>query len=101
MQEVNYSLYDRLLHHLALGFPTVGKISLELDQALMSNEKIHMDERPVFISGLARAGTTILMRTFYGTGLFRSLTYRDLPFVLMPGIWKKISVRCDKIFIKF
>ncbi|MBT3367969.1 MAG: sulfotransferase [Nitrospina sp.] len=50
-----------------------------------------MEGPPVFINGLARAGTTILMRAFYETGLFRSLTYRDLPFVLMPGIWKKIS----------
>ena len=31
------------------------------------------------------------MRTFYDTGAFRSLTYRDMPFVLMSGIWKRLS----------
>lgn len=31
------------------------------------------------------------MRALHETGQFRSLTYRDMPFVLMPGIWKKLS----------
>jgi hypothetical protein len=48
-----------------------------------------LDEKHVFICGLARAGTTVLMRSFYSTGKFRSLTYRDMPFVLMPRLWKR------------
>ena len=50
-----------------------------------------MNGRHVFIAGLARAGTTILMRSLYDTGLFRSLTYRDMPFVLMPITWSRFS----------
>ena len=46
----------------------------------------------VFISGLARAGTTVLMRKFYATGLYRSLTYRDMPFVLAPNLWRRLSL---------
>lgn len=45
----------------------------------------------VFVAGLARAGTTILMRQFHATGAFRSLTYRDMPFVLAPNLWKRLS----------
>ncbi len=86
-----YTLGDRLLHRLALGSPSIGRISLEMDQALTRNKDGKQAQPPVFISGLARAGTTILMRTFYETGAFRSLTYRDMPFVLMPGIWKNLS----------
>jgi hypothetical protein len=47
-------------------------------------------ERHVFVSGLARAGTTVLMRRFHATGAYRSLTYRDMPFVLAPNLWRKL-----------
>ncbi|WP_145365604.1 sulfotransferase [Stratiformator vulcanicus] len=47
----------------------------------------------LFVAGLARAGTTILMRRLYETGRFRSLTYRDMPFVLMPDLWGRIRGR--------
>ncbi len=55
------------------------------------------DMRPsedhVFVCGLARAGTTIAMRSLYDTGRFSSLTYRDMPFPLMPNFWQKLSSR--------
>ncbi|WP_162917634.1 sulfotransferase [Dongia deserti] len=50
-----------------------------------------MDDRHVFVSGLARAGTTIIMRRLHETGMFRSLTYRDMPFVLCPDLWARLS----------
>ena len=31
------------------------------------------------------------MRRFYETGLYRSLTYRDMPFVLAPNLWRRLS----------
>jgi hypothetical protein len=89
LETSDYSFGDRLLHHLVLGVPFISKVSFELD-GLFPN-KDHPVEKHVFVSGLARAGTTILMRTFFNTGQFRSLTYRDMPFVLMPGVWKKLS----------
>ncbi len=92
----DYSFGDRVLHRLALGNPRIGEISLEIDQALCKNRTGKKVTPPVFISGLARAGTTILMRTFYETGVFRSLTYRDMPFVLMPGLWKALSTAFHK-----
>jgi len=91
MLKVEYRFFDRLLHRLALSLPWMGKVSLDLECLFMSDEKVLIKGQPIFISGLARAGTTILMRTFYKTDLFCSLTYRNLPFVLMPGIWKKFS----------
>ena len=87
----DYSFGDRVFHRLALGSPWIGWISFDLDQAFARHKAGGKEQSPVFISGLARAGTTILMRTFYETGEFRSLTYRDMPFVLMPNIWKVLS----------
>lgn len=91
MEESDYSFSDKLLHHLVLGIPLVGKASFELDGILHHERKDQVGQKHVFISGLARAGTTVLMGAFYATGKFRSLTYRDMPFVLMPNVWKKLS----------
>ena len=52
------------------------------------NSKSH-----IFICGLPRSGTTVLMNTIYETGQFASLTYRDMPFVISPNLWSKISSR--------
>ena len=91
MSKINYSFGERFLHRLALEKPWIGQISLDLELLAFGKGDLGSGDQPVFISGLARAGTTILMRTFYDTGIFRSITYRDMPFVLMPGIWKRLS----------
>jgi hypothetical protein len=94
LQKNDYNLGARLLHRLALGFPLLGKMSLEMDSLTSTpRPRTDIDTRHVFISGLARAGTTVLMREFYASGQFRSLTYRDMPFVLMPGLWKRLFGR--------
>ncbi|WP_186441633.1 sulfotransferase [Desulfamplus magnetovallimortis] len=48
-------------------------------------------DSPVFVTGLARSGTTILLEALYSTGDFATLTYRDMPFVTAPFLWRKIS----------
>src|SRR3546814_6546092 len=47
----------------------------------------------VFVTGLARAGTTVMLRHLHRSGAFRSLTYRDMPFVLAPNLWQRFSAR--------
>jgi len=32
------------------------------------------------------------MRKFHATGRYRSLTYRDMPFVLAPNLWRRLSL---------
>jgi len=91
LKNPDYSFGDKLLHRLTLGIPAIARVSFEIDGLAAEIEPATSAEKHVFISGLARAGTTILMRTFHDTGRFRSLTYRDMPFVLMPCTWKKLS----------
>lgn len=87
-----YSFLDRLLHRLALQVVPIAELSFDIDQRMVHNDpKEIVDERHVFVSGLARAGTTVLMRHFYATGAYRSLTYRDMPFVLAPNLWRRLT----------
>jgi hypothetical protein len=89
----DYRFLDRLLHRLALHYRSVAELSFDLDQRLAKAlpEEITSGMKHVFIAGLARSGTTILLRRLHESKCFRSLTYRDMPFVLAPFIWGKLS----------
>lgn len=96
MSEHSYTYLERTLHALALN-PMVAEVSFDLEKALHGKGLPAVQDRPhVFVSGLARAGTTILMRELHGTGQFRSLTYRDMPFVMAPNFWQGISGKSQK-----
>ena len=91
-----YSTIEKVFHHVALNNGFVKKMSFDID-CMVSGYNTDVEARPhVFISGLARAGTTILMKTLYDTDRFVSTTYRDMPFVLMPNLWKLISKHSQK-----
>jgi hypothetical protein len=86
-----YNAIERALHHLALGSQPVAELCFDLNGLLSSRAADNVvGERHVFVSGLARAGTTIIMRRLHETKLFRSLTYRDMPFVLCPNWWERL-----------
>jgi hypothetical protein len=92
LSDHSYSFLERVLHHLALGFPLVAEASFDFEQAMLKSRLAAVTDRPhVFVAGLARSGTTALMQAIHATGRFRSLTYRDMPFVLMPNSWKRLS----------
>lgn len=92
-----YSFLDRLLHRLALQVTPIAELSFDLDQKLSAADpREATDGRHIFVSGLARAGTTILMRRIYASGNFCSLTYRNMPFVLAPNIWGRFMASQEK-----
>jgi hypothetical protein len=92
MSKSDYSPFSRLLHRMALQSDILPEVSFDIENAVVNKKDKSFADNHVFVSGLARSGTTILMRYLYETGLFRSLTYQDMPFVLMPNTWKKMSV---------
>jgi hypothetical protein len=88
----DYGFLSRLLHRLALGVPAIAEASFDAEQAMLGKEPVAAASgRHVFVAGLARSGTTVLMRSLFETGEFCSLTYRDMPFVLAPGLWSRIT----------
>lgn len=91
MREADYNSADRILHRLALGSALIRHISFDIETTMTPVRVEGEGQKHIFICGLARAGTTILMRCFHDSGKLCSLTYRDMPFVLMPNIWKRFS----------
>jgi hypothetical protein len=49
------------------------------------------DRDPIFVTSLPRAGTTILLTALCDLPEFASHTYRDMPFVMAPVLWSKMS----------
>ncbi|MBK7844858.1 MAG: sulfotransferase [Bdellovibrionales bacterium] len=89
---MSYSLASKWLHRWALNSPARIQASFEMERLANEcrfNRESHFHH--VFVSGLARSGSTILMRAIYGSEKFCSLTYKDMPFVLAPNLWAKIG----------
>ena len=85
----DYSLLDRVLHRLALGSTALAELSFDLEKQFARPSAQRRDA--VYVTGLARAGTTALMRALHDNGQFASLTYDDMPFLLAPNLWAKLS----------
>jgi hypothetical protein len=67
------------------------EMTFEMERILFL-EKSHLaTDNHLFISGLARAGTTILLRAVHASNEFASLSYADMPFVLAPNLWSRLS----------
>jgi len=88
----NYGFFDRLLHHFVFSTPFLQKILCELENDVFKKKLKSIESKnEVFITGLPRAGTTLMLELLHATGEFSSYTYRQMPFILTPLIWQKFS----------
>ena len=87
----NYSLIDKLLHRLALNNNFLQSILYNLEKKFFKNKNEEINHNHLFITGLARSGTTILLNLLYSSDIFGSLTYRDMPLTLSPNLWKSLT----------
>ena len=87
----SYSWLEQNLHKFALSWQFMREVTFDLESKnIFSRSKT---DNHIFIAGLARAGTTILLNALYESNNFASLTYADMPFVLAPNLWSKISLK--------
>ncbi|MCW5515588.1 sulfotransferase [Muriicola sp. Z0-33] len=86
----NYSKAEKHLHKLYLSNYFLSKSSLELEEIIHGNKaKQTPIEEYVFITGLARSGTTALMNKIFTTEEYASLQYSNMPILLSPNLWNK------------
>jgi len=87
-----YGPVERAIHYLAFSAPFVQKALGELENDLYARRQATPSPgREVFITGLPRAGTTLLLELLYRTGEFCSFTYRHMPFILAPLMFGRAS----------
>jgi len=87
-----YGPADRLLHRLAFAGLGLQKALADLEGRLHA-ARLHgiAADRPVFVTALPRAGTTLLLEALAALPGFATHTYRDMPFVLCPLLWDGIA----------
>lgn len=90
----SYSLVERCLHWLALEPALVRQLSFDLERSFSKPRRTAQSDpaaRAVYVCGLARSGTTLLLQLLDQIEDFRSLSYRDMPFALAPNLWHRVA----------
>ncbi len=88
----DYSAVDRALHRVAFAtWPIQAAMADIEEQAFKAQLKDIAIDRPVFVAGLPRAGTTLVLEMIEATGEFASYHYEDMPFLLLPMMWRSAS----------
>mgnify|MGYP001821923926 CR=1 FL=1 len=96
-REQNYSPLDRAIHRIAFSSRAIQLSAADIEHALYSRQYRDIPtDNPVFITSLPRAGTTLLLEIFSRIPGFATHRYRDMPFILAPLLWKRISGRFRK-----
>ncbi len=90
--EASYGLGERMIHMIAFASPILQKIAAHIDDSVffMFHRKVEHCS-PIFITSLARGGTTALLNALGDLSSIATHTYRDMPFITAPYIWNKIS----------
>jgi len=76
----SYSRLQQKLHQFALSSQFTHEAPFDVESSFISS--VSESDHHVFVAGLARSGTTILINSTYESGAFDSLSYADMPFIL-------------------
>lgn len=88
----SYSFIDRALHNLAFNSSALQNILSDMEDALFSKLWKGIEiQKPIFITSLPRAGTTIILESLNKLRSSATHTYRDMPLILTPVLWSKLS----------
>ena len=91
VEEVNYSTLDRLMHRLAFS-GSIQRAAADIEKKAFSSKYLpYQAQRPVFITSLPRAGTTLMLNALNRFPSLAAHTYRDMPFVMAPMLWSMSS----------
>jgi hypothetical protein len=91
MRSSSYGKLEQWLHWLALEPAVVRQLAFDLERSFVGTQPPSAADGSVYVCGLARSGTTMLLRILDQPGDFQSLAYRDMPFVLAPNLWRRIT----------
>src|SRR5262245_61081898 len=87
-----YNQLSKILHYLNLELSAVREFTFQVEKNLFRRQIQPAKEgEHVFVSGLARSGTTMLMQAIHETNEFASLTYRNMPMILAPNLWSRLT----------
>ncbi len=94
----DYSWVDRMVHRIAFSSKAPQQILRDMEASRFGDAvSAQPINAPIFITALPRAGTTLLLELLAKHPDVVTHTYRDMPFVLSPIMWKQFSARFQKV----
>ena len=84
----NYSNIQKFLHDFVLSKKFINKSLFEIEKMIYLKNKDIINQSHVFITGLPRSGTTVLLNFLFSLDEYASLTYKNMPFILSPNLSK-------------
>ncbi len=85
-----YSELSQLLHYMALDNYNIMYKLFRRETKKQQKKGLQTRNDFVIVSGLARAGTTSLMNDLSQIEDFVTLSYANMPFLMIPQTWRKI-----------
>jgi hypothetical protein len=82
----NYTFFEQILHQLTINNAFFNELSFFMEQSLFLKKAEAIEPKMIFVSGLARSGTTSILNHLVNSQVGNSLTYKDLPFLFMPNL---------------
>lgn len=96
-----YSAGDRMVHVLAFSSPGVMKRLAGADARLAGASLDRFEYGPpLFVTSLARGGTTALLNALAGEPRLCSFLYRDMPFPTAPVLWSRLSRSSREVVLR-
>ena len=93
-REIPYGALDRLLHRIAFASLDMQRSLGEVENRICASRfDLDHSRRPVFVTSLPRAGTTVMLEALASLPEFAAATYRQMPFTLAPLLWGDLSRR--------
>ncbi len=96
MLKENYNLIEKSIHYLILNNKYVSELLYDLEKFFFLDKNDISLEKHLFISGLARSGSTLLLNILHQNNNYCSFTYKDMPMILAPNIWSKFTKNTKK-----
>lgn len=91
---MNLGKSDYLLAVACNRFAYILKALGDIETRLLQSQLAQIStDRPIYVTGLARSGTTILLTILAGLPGLASHKYRDFPFVFLPFAWNRFLDR--------
>ena len=90
--DTDYGWASRMLHRAAFRSGGLQVALADVEGQLFGKDLAKVGAgAPAFVTALPRAGTTILLNLLVESGAFVTHTYRDMPFVLCPLLWNRLT----------
>ena len=92
----DYSSLDKFLHYLFVGNGAMAKLQFQCECLLHRKSVESAPRQHIYVSGLARSGSTSLMQYLGQLPDFVSLSYRNMPLIFMPRTGPRLISQRDE-----